>query len=197
MTSSHDQELRAWIDEWQADQLPPLAVDTLAARVRRRARTLKIWAVSEAVVGASALAVVSYRAVVDPDPLEKLAMSLLAAIAIGALAFSWWSWRGIFRASGESTTAFLEYSVQQTRRWQRYLRTGWLILVAEVAVFVPWIQHRLAQTDEAARPGAAAFAWGLLTLMVTLAIVWMSVAQRYLRREMEQLAALREEIRRD
>ncbi len=195
MTSYHDQELREWIDEWQADRLPPLAVESVAARVRRRARKLKIWAAGEAIVGVTALAAVAHRAIVDPDPLEKLAMSLLGAIAIGALAFSWWNWRGMFRVSNASTAAFLEYSARRARQWQRYLRAGWIILLAEVAVFVPWVRHRVSVAGDAA--AAAWFGWSLLVVMVTLAIAFMLVAQRSVRREMDQLAALDEELKRE
>jgi hypothetical protein len=195
MTTAQDRELRDWIDAWHETNVStPLSVETIGARVRRRVRILRVWAASEAVVAVVALAFVSYRAIVDSDPFEKIAMGLLGVIALSALAGSWWSWRGVWRAATEPTSAFLALSILRTRRFQRYLQAGWLILLAEVAVFVPWIRHRLYAGPNRVDPATEWFAWGFLATMVASAVVFLLAAHRWARHERDRLAAIEREL---
>jgi hypothetical protein len=194
MTMSQDRELRDWIDAWQATNVSTtLPVETIGAHVRRRIRMLRIWAASEAVVAVVALAVVSYRAIVDSDPFEKIAMGLLGVIALSGLAGSWWNWRGVWRASTEPTSAFLALSIIRTRRFQRYLRAGWLILIAEISVFVPWIRHRLYAGPNPVDPATEWFAWAFLVMMVVSAAIFLLAAHRWARRERDHLTAIEQE----
>ncbi len=195
MTMSQDRELRDWIDAWQATNVSTtLPVETIGARVRRRIRMLRVWAASEAVVALVALAFVSYRAVIDSDPFEKIAMGLLGVIALSGFAGSWWNWRGVWRASAEPTSAFLALSIIRTRRFQRYLQAGWLILIAEISIFVPWIRHRLYAGPNPVDPASEWFAWGFLMAMVTSAVVFLLAAHRWVQRERAHLTAIEQEM---
>jgi hypothetical protein len=194
MTASQDQELQEWVKTWQTPLASPTHADELGARVRRHVRTRRLWAATEAAIGIAAFAVMSYRVVVEETMFEKVAMALLGLIALGAVALSWWQWRGIWRASAETTTAFLAGCVERGLRLQRYVAAGWVILIAEVAVFVPWIHYRLETSAEPASPSVQWFAWGLLALMTALAVVFLVVMQRWLRREQEALAEIQREV---
>ena len=195
MTMSQDRELRDWTDAWQATNVSTtLPVETISARVRRRIRMLRVWAASEAVVAVVALAFVSYRAMIDSDPFEKIAMGLLGVIALSGLAGSWWNWRGVWRASAEPTSAFLALSIIRTRRFQRYLQAGWLTLIAEISIFVPWIRHRLYAGPNPVDPATEWFAWGFLMAMVTSAVVFLLAAHRWVQRERAHLTAIEQEM---
>ena len=194
MTVSQDQELQAWVSAWQTASERPIAVDEVGVRVRQRIRRLRLWAATEAVVGVVALAVVSYRFVFEAALFEKVAMALLGVIALSGLALSWWQWQGVWRASAASTAEFLTGSMERSRRLQRYLAAGWVLLVAEVAVFVPWIRYRLDSRPATVPQSVEWFAWGLLTVMVAGAAVFLLIAQRRVRSERESLAAIEREL---
>jgi hypothetical protein len=195
MTMVQDRELRDWIDAWQATNVATtLPLETIGARVRSRVRLLRIWAASEAVVAVAALAFVNYRAIVDSDPFEKIAMGLLGVIALSGLAGSWWNWRGVWRASTEPTSAFLALSIVRTRRFQRYLQAGWLILIAEISVFVPWIRHRLYAGPNPVDSATEWFAWAFLVTMGVSALIFLLAAHRWVRRERDHLRAIEQEM---
>lgn len=194
MTPAQDRELRDWIDDWHAAGPAAPSVEAIAIRVRKRTRTMKLWLTSEAVVATVALAFLSYRAIIDPDPFEKLAMALLGLIAVSGLAVSWWLWRGMWRASAETTSAFLALQIARAGRLRRYLLIGWAILAAEVAVFVPWIGHRLYGRGTLADPSVEWFAWSFLTTWVLIAVVGLLAAMRWARHEREQLLAIERQM---
>ena len=66
-------------------------------------RCCLFWIAGELLVALVGLLVVSYFFAVRTDPLERLAMGVLAATCLGAGLFSWWNWRGAVRASSETT----------------------------------------------------------------------------------------------
>lgn len=184
MTRTQDRELHDWVRTWHSSGERPMAADEIDGRVRRRIRRLRWWAGVEATVGIVAFAVVSYRFVVEPDVFERIAMALLGVIAVGGIALSWWQWRGIWRAAALTTSEFLTASILRSQRFERYVAAGWLILAAEIAVFVPWIRYR----------SGGWFAWGFLLVMVVAAGVCLLAAQRRLRRERESLGAIERDL---
>ena len=96
-------------------------------------------------------------------------------------------WRGAWAPRAETTASFLELSFERARRVRRGVRVGWLILGAEVAVFVPWVWHRAGE-DSLLWP------WAFLGGMVALAAVSLLLVDAWARREIETLEALADEM---
>jgi hypothetical protein len=138
-----------------------------------------------------------WRALIDPDPVGRLAMGLLALITVSALAFSWVNWRGAIRTSTGTTTAFLSLSLERLRRLRRGLYAGWSILAAEIAIFVPWIWHRLYAGAGPPSEAAERFAWGLLGGVTLLGVALLAGLHAWARREARMLDGLKRELGED
>jgi hypothetical protein len=151
MTGQPDRELQAWMDDWQG---PPSSSSSPAERiqrhVRRRSRLIAAWVAMDIAVGVGFFAFLLHRTITHPDPLEKAAMGLLALVTVGATAFGWWNWRGALRASGASVATYVALATERSRRFQRSVRAGWVILLMQMVVFTPWVAYRLYDGD--ARP---------------------------------------------
>ena len=195
MTSSPDRELKAWIDDWQAGTSERPAAQQVRHYVQRRSRLLKIFAVTDTLIGVGFGAFLIHRAVTHPDPYEKVAMGLLAAIAIGATTFGWINWHGAITARGEDTATFMALAVSRARRMERSARAAWFVLGAQLAVFTPWIWHRL-YGDAASQPSVARqlASWGLLVALFSLALVFVVSVQRWSRREARIVSDLQREL---
>jgi hypothetical protein len=194
MTEISDRELQQWIKTWTAPaDTPSGAPESIYRHVQKRSRLLRLALVSEVAV-VIAVSPLLVRAAVVGDTLERIAMALLAMMAVAAVGFSWWNWRGAVRASGASTAAFLELSMMRVLRLRRAIVAGWCLLAAEVLVFMPWIWYRLYRNE--APPGAAVelFSWGLLTTMTLLGAGCLVALTRWARRERAQLENLRAEL---
>jgi hypothetical protein len=63
-----------------------------------------------------------------------------------------------------------------------------------VVVFTPWVYHRLYAGGRDPSLASELFGWGLLTLMVTLAVVFVRVVQWWARRDAAVLQDLRREL---
>lgn len=194
MTPSTDQELRAWIDEWQAETTPSLAADQIRQYVQRRSRLLRVFAVGDTLIGAGFLLFLTHRVLTQTDPMEKLAMGLLAIITVAATLFGWINWRGTIKARGEDTATFVALAVSRVRRLERSVRAAWWILAAQFVVFAPWIWHRLYA--DGARPslGSQLWSWGLLALMMSIAVSFVLAMQRWSRREARIVDDLQREL---
>ena len=194
MTTSPDRDLQQWMDAWQADAGVRTAPDTIRAHVRQRTIQLAVWLVAEAAVCAIALALVSGAAMRLDDPLDRLAMALLALIAVGALALSWWNWSGTIRAAATTTREFVALSAERARRLRRAIALGWGILGAEVLVLTPWVWHRLYGGIIPPSPGAERFGWGLLVGLTCLAVVFLGALHIGARREAKRIDELQREL---
>ncbi|MGH8722274.1 MAG: hypothetical protein ACREU4_09835 [Burkholderiales bacterium] len=181
------------MDAWQTDG-EAAAPDAIRRHVERRTLMLSVWVAAEVVLCAGMLAFLLHRAATDPDPVERLAMGLLALITAGAVAFSLWNWRGAIRASTSTTSAFVALSLERSRRLRRAIYMGWAILAAEVVVFVPWVWHRLYGGPLAPSVDAERFGWGLLAGLTTLAMVMLAGLHAWARREARILDELRKEL---
>jgi hypothetical protein len=195
MTSSSDSELKAWIEDWHSQPPARPAADEIRVYVQRRSRLLRVFFVCDTMIGVGFTAFLVYRAVTHPDPYEKLAMGLLAVIAVGATVFGWINWRGAIVARGEDTATFVALAVSRTRRMQRSIRAAWYVLAAQCLVFAPWVWHRV-YGDPASPPSGAAqvISWGLLVVMTSLALAFVLTVQRWARREARIVAALQREL---
>ena len=194
MTTSPDRELQQWMDAWHADAGERTAPDAIRAHVRRRTIQLAVWLAGEAAVCAIALALVAGAAMRLDDPLDRLAMALLALIATGALGLSWWNWGGTIRASATTTSEFVALSAERLRRLRRAIALGWGILGAEVLVLTPWVWHRLYGGITPPSADVERFGWGLLAALTSFAALLLGALQLWARREARRLEELRDEL---
>jgi hypothetical protein len=193
MSAKSEIDLQALAADWQAPEAPASPAERIREHVRRRGRMFTMWAAVEVVIGTVFLTFLGHRAVTHPDPIEKLAMGLLAAITAAAMAFGLWNWRGTLGSSAEDTRTFVALSAERSRRLARAVRAGWVLLAAQVAVFVPWVSHRLYGDGRPPSSEIELFAWGYLTVITALAVVFLLALQSWSRRD----AAAFDEIRRE
>jgi hypothetical protein len=189
-----DREWRTWSEEWLATGEPEASAVQIREYVRRRSRWIRIWIAADTIVGVPVLAFLLHRVVTHPDVLEKVAMGMLALITIGAVAFSWWNWRGAIRATSESTATFLNLSVDRSRRLLRSIRAGWIMLVLQAVVFTPWVWHRLYGDGRVPSPGQELFGWGLLAGLLGTAALALHALHAWAIRDAEALADLGREL---
>jgi hypothetical protein len=193
MTST-DRELQQWMDAWQAETGERTAPEAIRAHVRRRSLQLGVWLAGEIVVAGLAIAFVIRAALATADPVDRIAMALLAVIASGALALSWWNWRGTVRATARTTREFVRLSVERWRRLRRAIVLGWGLLAAEVLVLAPWVWHRLYGGTAPPSADAERFGWGLLVLLSTLAALLLGALHLWARREERRVGEMLQQI---
>jgi hypothetical protein len=193
MTGNSDTDLRALMADWQSAPAPAAPADKIRAYVARRGRLLAAWAAFDTLLGTAFLVFLIHRAVTHPDPIEKLAMGLLAAIAAATMAFAWWNLLGTLRPSADDTRTFVALSVERSRRFARNLRAAWGVLAAQAAVFTPWVYHQLYGGGRVPEDGRELFAWGFLAFMLAGAAALVVALQAWARRD----AAAFEQIRRE
>lgn len=187
-----DGELQAWMGAWQSGPGPgPEVRRALQRRVRRRSLGLKALAAGEVLFAAAMLAFLLRIAAFSRRLPDTLAMLALALLVVGAVGWSLWNRRGLWRPSAETSRAYLALSLARCRRRLRGLRFGWVLLAAEVAVFLPWIGWRIWR-EGPADPVLASYLWGylLLVLLVGVAAVVLALLARYSRRELRALEEL-------
>ena len=188
--SDRDDYLQTWRATWQDTEPEPPADEALARYVRGRSRLLSYWMVGElviAVVGIAALVAVVLR---RPDPFERLAMGSLGVMCFAAMAFSWWNWRGVTVAVGATTAAYLDLSALQLARLRRAVTAGWIILGAELVIFVPWLWYRQQVAPD---PAAVWWPWAFLAAMAGLGVAGLAGLTRWVRREATVVDRLRAE----
>jgi hypothetical protein len=184
-----DDNLQAWTAAWQHSEPVPPADAALARYVRRRSRLISYWMIGELIVAAVALTAIALIILRRPDPFERLAMGSLGLVCVGAVAFSWWNWRGTTAAVGETTAAYLELSASRLMRLRRALTAGWIILAAELVVFVPWVWYRQLTSSDA----AGWWPWAFLAGMAGLGAHGLTLVARWARREAAMVERLRDE----
>lgn len=195
MTST-DREWQQWMDAWHTPSGTgaPAAPEAIHGHVARRSRMLAIWLAGELVVSVCAGVFLIHRAVTHPDPFEKVSMGLLAFIVVGAFGLSLWNWRGVVRASTSTTSGFVVLSCERLRRFRRAITVGWGVLFGEVAVFVPWVWHRLYGASRVPSDAAERFGWGWLAGVTMVGVVLLVGLEAWARREDRILNDLRKEL---
>lgn len=194
MSMSPERELEQWASTWRMDEGPRPAPDAIRHYVQRRSRLLVTWLVGEVVIGVGGATWLVRRLVVESDPVDKAAMGLLAVVAAGAVLLSWRTWHRVISVSGGTTAAHLELAAERARRLRLALRAGRWILASEVAVFTPWIWHRLYAGVPLASPQAQFRAWGVLAIMTAVGAVGLHLAHRWQRRDQRTIEELRHDF---
>ena len=193
MTADDDQrELRQWTEAWQAgDEGANSTEEQIRRYVKRRSGFVWSFIVADFVIGAIALPVLLYFAVMTENMVQRFAMLGLASVTIAAVGFGWWNWRGVVTASAASLSAYLELSAERLRRMRLALRIAWLVLIAEVAIFTVWIQDLLYGGPAPVDHDAERFSWLWLLGFTLAAIIGLVRFGRWLSRDAERFEALR------
>lgn len=193
---THDEELEGWRSAWRADEGVRTAIDPEAVRrdARRKGRRLVLLTISEtllAVAGLVALGVVGWRSRDRADAVATGALGILVLFHSGLALFHR---RGILGTpSAETTRALLDLAIVRGERRLREVRAGWALLAIEIAVFVPWIWHRLTADGP---PDAATFAgsYGFLATLVAAAAVFLGWLKRRTERDLSASRRLRRQL---
>jgi hypothetical protein len=190
----NDPELEAWASDWQSGSERESSAEAIRLYMQGRARFMWKWVLAELSVGVVALPLLAYMSWMATDAVERWAMGLLALITMAAMCVGWWNWRGSLTASANTTAEFVSVSTERLRRMRQAWRIGWLVLVAEVAVFVVWIWDHLYGQRAPHSPFAERFAWGWLAVMSLSAVIFLLWLDRRIRRDVEKFEALKREL---
>jgi hypothetical protein len=184
-----DRELEDWREAWRQGQ-GPSAADAAALRERFQRETR--WLVAEEAAGVVLILLVSWAlalAFARAEGLLELALvaGLAAAVLVFA-AFGFLTWRGLWRSEAANLQAHLELSVRRQRRRLACVRAGWILLVWEIALFVPWVHLRLAGPAGELAPWSEAWPYyGLLAGVGLSEVLWLRWLARGARRRLAEL----------
>ncbi|MFY9822972.1 MAG: hypothetical protein WAM82_16440 [Thermoanaerobaculia bacterium] len=186
-----DDELLAWRADWQAEAGPsPEALAAIRRRVRCQSRGMALLLAGELLLAAAALAFLVRFAIQHPDPVDVATMAGLCLLTLWATACSLWLRRGLWKPEAETIAAFLDLSVDRSRRRLRSLRAAWWLLGGETVLFIPWIGYSV-------RLGSYPAAYGfLLILVATTAAILIGIG-RWTRRELRRLEEMRDGLKED
>jgi hypothetical protein len=197
MISETKQDLHEWIADWQeesATSMRATPAEEIRRHVRKRERLLIAWLVGDVVIGLGFAIFLLHRVLTHPDPIEKLAMGLLLLAVFAVGLFEGYNWRGSLAASAETTATYLTLALDRSRRLRRSLRAGWLLLGAEILVFVPWTWYQLHGNGVTPTAERSVLAWGLLFTMSVIGALSLRLAQRWATRDAANLVCLRSEL---
>lgn len=190
----HDPELKEWTSDWQAGAERESSAEAIRLYAQGRTRFMWTWVLSELAVGAIALPVLAYMGWMATEAVERWAMWLLSLITVSAMSVAWWNWRGSLLASASTTTEFVAVSAERVRRMRQAWRIGWIVLVAQVAVFAVWIWNYLYTGANGSTAFAERFSWGWLAFMSLSAVVFLLWMDRRLRRDEEKFESLKRDL---
>jgi hypothetical protein len=183
-----DQELSAWMDDWQS-AAPGSAADPsiILRQVKRRSLGLKLLAAGELLLVAVTLVGLTLFALHHPSPMDIAVMAGLCLLALGAVVFTFRNRRGLWSPAAETTAAYLALTLARARRRREGLRAARWLLAAETALFIPWIWHTLHAGTGAPRALQYVAAYGYLGLVVGLMAAGIGWLERWTRRELRAL----------
>lgn len=189
-----DPELKEWTSDWQAGDDRESSAEAIRLYAQGRNRFMWTWVLSELTVGAIALPLLAYMGWMATDLVERWAMWLLSLITVAAMSVGWWNWRGSLLASAKTTAEYVSVSTERLRRMRQAWRIGWIVLAAEVAVFVVWVWNHLYGRPVPHTPFAERFAWGWLAFMTLSAVVFLLWMDGRIRRDEQKFDALKREL---
>jgi hypothetical protein len=190
----NDPELKTWTSDWQSGTEREYSAEAIKLYAQGRGRFLWTWVLIELTIGAIALPILGYLGWMATDAVERWAMWLLSLITVAAMSIGWWNWRGALLASANSTAEFVAVSAERLRRMRQAWSIGWIVLIAEVAVFSVWIWNDLYMGTRGPSAFAERFSWGWLAFMSLSAVVFLLWIGRVIRRDEEKFAELKREL---
>jgi hypothetical protein len=197
MSTNNDADLKQWAADWQAAPYSVESAEQIRHYVKQRTGLFWSFAVADFVVGGIALPFLVYLGLSSPRQTEQMAMLSLASITIATVVFGWWNRRGVLRSSATTIAEYIAISGERLRRMRMALRIGWIVLIAELIVFSIWISDRLYSGTRTVAPGEIRFAWSWLAGFTLLAAFGLIKFGRWLNRDAERFAALKQELERD
>jgi apolipoprotein N-acyltransferase len=190
-----DQELAAWMDDWQSEETrtapdPVLDPAAILRQVKRRSLGLKLLTAGEVLLAAGALIGLTLFALRHRDPIDVAVMASFCLLTLAALALALWNRRGLWKPAAETTAAYLALARNRARRRQEALRAAWGLLAAETALFIPWIWHTLHADGGHPGPLSYTLAYGYLALVAGAMAALLAWLERWTRRERARLDVL-------
>jgi hypothetical protein len=190
----HD-ELETWRRQWQAQGSVPPDLRARVARDIRRRRLSFIGSVAVTIVmggGTTVWAVLSQR---PGSPLVLVGVWVFIALT-WTVAAALERRRGSWTPTTETTAAFLDFSIRSCRVRLQGMTAAAILYVAFMVFMLAW-QYRAGTTEAAAGvwtflASARMGVIGAITLTLAVAFVW---RRRLLRRELEALVSLRQQLR--
>jgi hypothetical protein len=183
-----------WARAWQGDAPQPTAtVEIIRDYVRRRGHLVRAFIFADLAIGAVALPLLGSLAWTAQTHIDRWSMIGLAAITLAAMAFGWWNWSGVRRASTATTANYISVSSERLRRMRIAWRAGWAVLAAELVVFTIWIPDRLYAGGEPS-DFSERFAWTWLagfTMAAAISLLWFG---RWLTRDADRFERLRTDL---
>jgi hypothetical protein len=189
----NDPELKEWTSDWQAGE-PDSSADALRLYAEGRRGFMWTWVMIELTIGGIAAPLLAYMGWMTANEAERWAMYLLLLITIAAMCTGWWNWRGSLLASAKTTAEYVAVSTERLRRMRQAWRIGWVVLVAQTAVFSAWIWNLLYEGPAAPTLFSERFAWTWLALMSLSAVAFLMWMDRWIRRDEEKFASLKREL---
>ena len=186
-----DQDIDRWAADWREDTKSAGA--DLARLARREQRVIYAWIAMDWIAGAGLLAFAAWLWFDDGSPVMRFAAAGIVVLTVVALAFITINWRGNLRGMGASATDFLALARSRSQARQRYVRFGWWVLAADLAVIAgaALIEFRV---DGAGRLPAML---GMAALATAAAALILYTWGRRERRRAARLAALERAMRAD
>jgi len=191
---NNDQELKGWASDWQSGSEREPSAEAIRVYAQGRGRFMWTWVLLELTVGGIALPVLGYMGWMATDHVERWAMWLLSLITVAAMSIGWWNWRGSLLATASTTAEFVAVSTERLRRMRQAWRIGWIVLVAQVAVFSVWIWNLLYLGASPSTAFHERFAWGWLAFMSLSAVAYMLWLDRRLRLDQQKFESLKRDL---
>jgi hypothetical protein len=205
MSGPTDPEWHDLMDTWQSKEPDEPAAAPLSDEVRRRIRR-KVWrhslllvlvAVCEVVVAVGLMAWMVFGVLDLRRPVDLFA--LLGTVVLFAVAFyySFRNRRGTWWPAAESTTTFVDLSIERCRRKLRTVRFLPKLLGGGVSFLAVWGTWALLSRPVA--PSAAKWIefWGFLVLYPAAFLAWGAWYKRKTLRELAELEELRRSLGED
>ncbi|MGE0031328.1 MAG: hypothetical protein AB7T20_09450 [Steroidobacteraceae bacterium] len=179
-----------WMSAWQ-DGTPP--AEGLARMAQRERRLLTAWIALDWVVGAGLLAFAAWLWFAIGTPVMRFAAAGIVLLTIAVLAFSVVNWRGSLAGDRASAADFLALALRRSRARLRYIRFGWWVLAADLAVIAGAFALEIRDEGLARLPGMLAAAT-VATAAAAAVLLWWGRRER---RRAERLAAMQQALNAD
>lgn len=182
-------DLLEWMAVWQTEESIPRDLrDELQRRVLRSQRRWRLAAVIEIVIGTIGVLVTALVAWYASSLTERLAMSSLALVIVGASVASWRFRRSSSTPAAGTTDEWVDFLIRRGRVRERMANAGAVLLIVEIGLYIPWIWARAAG-------GSVVPGFTLLALISAGLAIWLFQQRRSARREIAQLSDLQRELR--
>lgn len=185
-----DQELERWTAAWR-DGTPP--AEGLARMAQRERRLLTAWIAFDWAVGAGMIAFAAWLWFALGTPVMRFAAGGIVALTIAVLAFTVVNWRGSLAGERASAADFLGLAIRRSRARLRYIRFGWWVLAADLAVIAGAFALEVRDEGLARLPGMLAAATAASATAAAVLLWW----GRRERRRAERLAAMQQALNAD